>query len=205
MIKSKIGNQGEASSSGGASQQTSSLMSATTTLNDKYIAKIAHWHRLNPCNIKVPTPMDRVHTPSTTHISLIFLHCDARGIPLMSDYYPRFVFHIDVVPHQMAPNTYRILLGLRRLFEFVFGKKPKVDEILYLYRFKPTRTNPSFYFLEANKHITLLFNLRSNPGDYQWKYFFVRDDSYVNRKFCIVSKTSEFHYKTWASSSYVCC
>lgn len=158
IVKAKTGTQGEASSSSRVSQQGSSDILATSTLNKNQISRITYWHRKNPTNIGVPTSIKRAYTPPLGHMSFACFHCDAGVIPPLFDYYLKFLDRVGVALDQTASNTYHILVEMRRLFKFVFEKEPTMDEIFHLYQYKSVR-NPSFYFLEANKHITLLLNL----------------------------------------------
>lgn len=133
-----------------------SQISKASTISTKQFAKLWYCHGIPPRSIMVPSPTERAQTPPYFHLSISCYHCYYGAMPQLADYYLRIVYHVGVAPHQLAPNTYLILAGLRRLFDFVLGKVPTITEILYLYKYKTAR-NPNFYFLEANFFFLLRF------------------------------------------------
>lgn len=189
----RMSHQGES----GRSSRTRSFMSLSdaSTLIQKKLDKIIHWHRLNPTHVRLPTAIERAHTPLAGYMSFSYPHCDAGAVPPLADYYLQFLDHLRVVPFQLAPDTYSILVGFRRLFEFGFQRESTVQEVLYLHKHKQTQ-NPSFFHLESNhinkKSFPAILNLKSNTVDYQKKYFFIQDDSRPHWNFGLPSESPSF-------------
>lgn len=141
-----------------------SLWSSSSHLTQKQIKIIAANHRINMNEIIVPSTASRAHRPPVGYLSLTCNHYDAGVIPHILGFYLQFCDRVNVVPHQLVPNTFVILAGLRRLFDLEFNRAPTLTEILYLYKFKPAPGNENYYFLEAQKGCKPVGGLKSMVG-----------------------------------------
>lgn len=90
----------------------------------------------------------------------------------------------------MAPNTSTLLAGLRRIFGYLYNRALITEEIFYMFRVQPAPRNSNFYFLEANKGCKPLDKLKSNAGDYQRMYFFVKDELPLVWNFALAGKSN---------------
>lgn len=142
--------------------------------------------------IIIPSTASREHRPPQGYLSLTCNHCDVGVIPSIPRFYLKFCDHLNVVPHQLVPSTFVILAGLRRLFDVEFHREPELNEILYLYRLKPTPGNENYYFLEAQKGCKSVHGLKSKASNYQSDYFFVRESSRTDWSFTRASKYAPY-------------
>lgn len=169
-----------------------SLWSSAYHLSKKQIKTIAANHRISMNEIMIPTLASRAHRPLVGYLSLTCHHCDTGVIPPIPSFYLRFCDYMNVIPHQLVPNTFVILAGLRRLFDLEFNREPSLTEIPYLYKFKPAPGNKNYYFLEAQRGCKPNRGLKSKVGHYQTDYFFVRESSRIDWNFKQASKYSAY-------------
>ena len=102
-------------------------------------------------------------------------HFKAGAFLPLDQYFADFLNYVGLAPFQLPPNSYRLLAGLRYLFQKHEWEVPTPADILYFFCLKASPDQrgrgDGFYYLTRFPNTAAVIELPSHPNDFKDQFF----------------------------------